>query len=183
MKNVLLAIIFVFSVSSYSSEHQVGVSYARINQDLEFKKPIKFEMDAIQLSYNYWLDSGLGFRLAVARSTETPNSIILDKKYTNKINALWKAHLTYKYEFNDDLSFIGGVGITEYHSTWWVDGKQPAWSEGIDSHKGSWFVGTQYRLFKNLLLELTYNYEYKKLKKGYGEEKTDSYSIGFTYNF
>ncbi len=165
------------------AQQEFNISYSRINQDLEFEKPIRLPMDAIQLSYTYWTDYGLGLRVAVARTSKTENSVNLDKKYTNKINALWKGHITYKYGLSGDLSIISGVGITEYHSTWWVDGIEPAWSKGTDSHRPSWFIGTQYRLVKDMFLEFNYSYEYKKFKKGYGEEKTDSYSIGFTYNF
>ena len=94
-------------------------------------------MDAIQLGYTYWTDYNLGLKLTVARSTEAPNSVILDKKYTNKINALWQAHIAYKYDF-DKLSLFSSAGITEYHTTWWVDGVEPAWSRGTDSHKPSY---------------------------------------------
>jgi len=88
------------------AQQEVNVSYLRVNQNLEFIKPIRFKMDSIQLGYTYWTDYGLGFRLNIARTTEAHNSVILNKKYTNKINALWQGHIAYKYDVGSKLSLI-----------------------------------------------------------------------------
>ncbi len=175
MKYLLLLISF-----NCFAQQEFNLSYLRVNQNLEFKEPIRFKMDAIQLGYTYWTDYNLGLKLTVARSTETPNSVILYKKYTNKINALWQAHIAYKYDF-DKLSVFASTGITEYHTTWWVDGVEPAWSKGTDSHKPSYCFGAQYKIETNFKLESSYCHMYDKDKKGYGIETTDGFNIGITY--
>lgn len=180
---VMKALILLLLSFSVFAEHELNVSYLRINQNLEFEKPIRFKMDAVQLGYTYWTDYNVGFKLAVARSTETPSSVIETEKFSNKINALWKAQLAYRYNATDNLKLIGGAGITEYHASWWVSGVKPPWGRGTDSFKPSWFVGFQYHINKNVLIESTYGYEYKKMKQDYGEEKTDSFSIGLSYIF
>lgn len=182
MKYIIPSLLLLLSINCFSQE-EFNVSYLRINQNLEFEQPIRFKMDAIQLGYTYWTDYNIGLKIALARSTNTPNSVILDKKYENKINALWKAQIVYRERYSNNLSYISGVGITEYHSTWKVDGKEPSWSKGTDSHKPSWFVGVQYQINKDILIESVYSLEYEKHKEGYGDETTESFSIGFSYIF
>tara|TARA_Y100000034_G_scaffold136730_1_gene215290 strand:+ start:1737 stop:2279 length:543 start_codon:yes stop_codon:yes gene_type:complete len=180
MVKYLLALVISFSAAA---ESELGVSYSRINQKLDFAQPIHFKMDAIQLSYTkYWL-GGLGTEIAVARSTETPNAYFIDKHYQNKINALWSAHVVYKRPVTDRLNIKAGVGITEYHSTWRVNGVEPDWSKGTDSHKPSWFIGIQYDWHKWLTFEAGYRFQYEKTKVGYGEETTDSITSGITVRF
>lgn len=165
------------------AEQEFNVSFSRINQDLEFKDRIEFDMNAVSVSYSYFTEYGLGAEIAISRSTETPNTVILDTKYQNKINALWSGSIVYKYRYDNDLAFKYGVGITEYHSTWKVDGVEPAWSSGSDSHKPSYFIGAQYRLFNDLFLEASVRKMYEKMKEDKGREITYSANIGFTYVF
>jgi hypothetical protein len=180
MKYITL-ILTLLSTAVFASQ-EVSISYMRINQNLEFKQPINFKMDALNIGYSYWHDSGFGIKIDVARSTETANSFILAKKYTNKIPSLWQGHLAYKYDF-DKLSLIVSAGITEYKSVWWVDGKKPAWSEGSDSYKPSWCIIGQYRIERNFKIKGSYCDMYEKYKKGYGPETTDAISIGLVYLF
>ena len=165
------------------AEQEFNISYSRINQDLEFASPIRFDMDAVSISYSYFSDIGLGAEIAVSRSTVAPNTVLLDTKYENKINALWSASLVYKYKLTNDFSVKAGYGMTEYHSTWKVDSVEPAWSNGTDSHKGSWFIGGQYRISGNLFLEASYRKMYEKMKENKGREITYSSNVGLTYLF
>jgi len=178
MKYLLLLISFNCLASD-----EFNVSFLRINQVLKFSEPIHFKMDAVQLGYTYWHDSGLGFKLNVARSTDTPNAFYIGKDYRNKINALWQGQITYKYDVNDKFSLISCIGITEYHSTWKVDGIEPSWSKGTDSHKPSYCVGFQYDIEPRVKIEAMYSYMYFKDKENYGEEVTYAFGAGLTYSF
>lgn len=184
MIKYLLVLLMSFNVMAESVvTHELNLSYSRVNQKLGFKQPILFKMDAIQVSYTYYWWKGLGTEIAVARSTETPNAYYIDKHYQNKINALWSAHMVYSYPLNDTISIKAGIGITEYHSTWKVNGEEPEWSEGTDSHKPSWFVGLQAWWNENVSWEVGYRFQYEKMKEGYGEEVTDSITSGLTVRF
>ena len=179
MKYLLLLLVSV----SAMAEQEINLSYSHINQDLEFENRIEFDMPAVSVGYSYFSEYGLGVELAVSRSTETPNTIELDTKYQNKINALWSGSVVYKYGLSDDINLKTGVGITEYHTTWKVNGVEPAWSKGTDSHKPSYFVGIQYRLYGNLFLEASYRKMYEKMKEDRGREVTYAHNIGLTYLF
>lgn len=172
----------IYSVKA-NADQEINISYSHINQDLEFDNRIEFDMPSVSLSYSYFTDMGLGIELAISRSTDAPNTIKLNTEYTNKINALWSLSGVYKYKLNDDFSFKVGAGITEYHSTWTVNGTEPAWSKGTDSHKPSWFIGFQYRLIDNLYLEGSRRFMYEKMKEDKGREVTYSHNIGLTYLF
>lgn len=165
------------------AEQEFNLSYSHIDQDLEFKPRIEFDMKAVSLSYSYFTDLGLGLELAVSRSTETPNTIALDKKYVNKINASWSASVVYKYELTGNHFVKVGAGLTEYHSTWWVNGKEPSWSKGTDSHKPSYFLGYQYKFSESFLLETSYRFMYEKEKEERGREVTSAFNLGFTIAF
>ena len=175
-------ILLLLSLNVFA-DSEVNVSYLRVNQTLEFKDPIRFKMDALQIGYTYWSSYGLGLKLMVARSTEAANSVYIDKDYRNVIHSLWQAQIAYKYEVNEKLSLIAAIGATEYNSTWRVDGVEPSWSKGSDSHTPSWSVGFQYDIEPNVKIEAMYNYMYYKDKEGYGIETTDALGVGLVYTF
>lgn len=176
----LLVLLVCFSVHA---EQEFNISYSHIDQDLEFANRIEFDMKAVSVSYSYFSDWGLGAEIVVSRSTETPNTIVLDTKYTNKINALWSASVVYKQKINDDHFVKYGAGITEYHSTWKVDGEEPSWSKGTDSHKPSYFVAYQYRMYENVFFETSYRFMYEKQKEDKGREITSAANFGVTVLF
>ena len=81
------------------------------------------------------------------------------------------------------MSLIASVGITEYHTTWKVDGVKPPWHHDADSHMPSWSVGFQYDIEPNVKIEAMYNYMYYKDKKNYGIETTDAIGVGVAIAF
>lgn len=165
------------------AEQEINLSYSHINQDFNFANRIEFDMLAASVSYSYFTDMGLGVELGLSRSKETKNTIKLDTLYENKINFLWSGSVVYKYELSDNFNVKAGVGITEYKSTWKVNGVEPSWSKGSDSYKPSWFLGLQYKLTDSLSVEFSRRYMYKKMKADKGEEVTYAHNIGFTYSF
>lgn len=181
MKHFILILLLLIGFNSHSSEYEVGVSYARVNQDLF--GTISFPMDATIIDLTYWNDSGLGFRLSTGKSTETANSLFVKGfHYTNKIDSLWSGTLLYKYEF-DKWSTEFGVGKTDYKATWKVNGIIPVWGDNSADSDWSYYAGIRYKIEDNILLKLTYADWYRKEKSGYGRETTRGFIVGLAYLF
>lgn len=157
----------------------VELGALRINQNLFGS--IKFPMNAISLSSTVWYKD-FGFKLLIAKSNKTKNSVDLDKKYTNKIDHLFSATILYKYQINNKFSFVSGVGFTTYKTSWKVDGVDPWWKNDTDDDI-SYQASIVYEIDKNKSIEFGYTDYYRKNKKGFGKETTNGYSLSFSYKF
>ena len=163
------------------SQQEFNASYLRINQNLF--NTIEFPMDAVELSYSYISDNGLGLRLGLGRSTETANSLYVEGlRYSNKINAIYTSEVFYRYDISNDFSFDFGVGKTDYKSTWHVNGEKPAWSDGTDSD-WSYHSRINWKVKDNISLTLGYSDIYRKDKPEKGREETRYFKAGFSYIF
>lgn len=173
--------LFLLLISFNTLAHsELTLSYARINQKL-FDK-ISFPMEAVKIDYDYVSKYDFGVNLSLARSTETANELNHNIEYKNKITALYSASVFYRYELTNNLSFDAGVGITDYKSTWKVNGVIPEWGYGTDSDT-SYFLKANYQLNQDWSLSAAYYNFYRKNKKGYGREETTAFSIGLKYVF
>lgn len=157
----------------------IGLGTLRINQNLFGN--IKFPMNAISLKSTAWYKD-FGFKILVAKSNGTKNSIELDKKYTNKIDYLISSVFLYKYKINNEWSIIPGVGYTDYKTTWKVDGKKVFWSNDKDSDI-SYHLSFRYEININSSIELGYTDYYRKNKTDFGKETTRGYTASFIYKF
>lgn len=158
---------------------EIEIGALKINQNLFGN--IKFEMNTVSVASTVWYKN-FGFKVLVAKSEKTKNSIILDEKYTNKIDSLIYSSILYKYEINKRFSIITGVGYTSYETTWLVDNIKPKWSKDKDSDI-SYSVSLRYDINKNSAVELGYTDYYRKSKKGYGQEKTTGFNVSYIYKF
>ena len=176
MKYLLL----ILSFNCFAQE-EFNISYLRINQNLF--DTINFQMDAVEVSYSYITDYGVGARIGLGRSTETANSLYVEGlRYSNKINAIYTGELFYRYELGNKFSFDLGVGKTDYKSTWHVNGVKPAWSDGTDSD-WSYHSRVNWKIEDNISLTFGYSDIYRKDKPGKGREETRYFKAGFTYIF
>jgi len=163
------------------AQQEINVSYLRINENLF--DTIAFKMDAVQASYSYIHETGLGIRLDVARGVETANSLYVEGLlYQDKINALFGGSVIYRYDINDKYSFDVGVGKVDYHSTWKVNGVEPEWSKGTDSD-WAYHANVHYHLEGDAYLTFGYSDIYRKHKENYGRETTRYFKVGFSYRF
>lgn len=158
----------------------IEVGALRINQNLFGN--IKFQMNAISLGSTVWYKD-FGLKVLMAKSSETENSINLDKKYTNKIDNLYSVMALYKYQINDNFSFISGVGYTTYQTSWEVNGVKPeGWATDTDSDI-SYHGAIRYTLDDNYSFDIGYSDFYKKNKVGFGKETTRGINASFIYKF
>lgn len=183
MKKLILGVALSLSLSApVLAEHSVSLSYLKVRQDLF--NTISFSANAAQIGYNYFHSSGLGFKVTLARSTQTGDSLYkgTGEFYQNKINSLYQVQVLYRYSITEQLSAVIGYGITEYKSTWLVDGVAPHWSHGSDAGKG-YSYGLQYKYSNKLRFEGYIEKPYDKFKDGKGREETYVASVGFSYSF
>ena len=173
-------ILLILSFNCFAQE-EFNVSYLRINQNLF--DTIEFQMDAVEVSYLYIAESGIGARIGLGRSTETANSLYVEGlRYSNKINAIYTGEVFYRYELDNKFSFDLGVGKTDYKSTWHVNGVKPEWSSGTDSD-WSYHSRLNWKIEDNINLTFGYSDIYRKDKPGKGREETRYFKAGFTYIF
>jgi hypothetical protein len=189
MKNLVKAVLLsaVLISTNVFAKGEVGAGYSHINQDFHFEKSIKFDMPTVMLSYTHYLKDyeGLGLELTASRSMETDNSVVLDTKYTNRIDFAYSVSVVYKHHFNyllsNDWYVKSGVGLTEYRSTWTQDGVEPSWSKGWDSYKPSLVLGVGYNISEDFSIDINHRWMYHKVKEGYGVETTNSWNISLVY--
>jgi hypothetical protein len=180
---LLLATLAFLNPITASAGQEVGFGYQRVQQNLAFKQDIKFPMDAAFISYSYYHDSGIGLRASLSHSRVTDNSSSGgDYFYQNQIDFMYQVQIAYRYSLTEDIHLLVAYGVTDYHTTWWVDREEPHWSKDTDSGKSITY-GFQWDVSSRLSWEMTAGKPYEKVKEGYGKEETYVVTIGLVYKF
>lgn len=176
----LIIILSLISINSIAEDYELGISYARVNQELF--GTISFPMDAVIINGTVWNDAGFGVRLSIGRSTMTANSMyVKGRQYSNKIKALYSASALYRFNIGK-FKVITGVGKTDYKSVWTVNGESPVWANGTDSD-WSYYAEITYPVEGSVYLSFGYADIYRKDKAGQGREETRAFTAGFVYLF
>ncbi len=185
LKALALGLALTLTTPIYAGDYEVFAHYTRIDQELF--GTIKFPMEALTGGVGYWTDNTdygkLGVRLTVGKSTEAVDAnAVQGKVYKNTIDSMFSYDILYGYEVLDNSTLFVSIGKTDYRTTWLVNGEEPAWSKDTDSD-WSYGVGWNVKLNDYFSYELSYKNIYRKMKEGYGKEKTRGVYSGFTFRF
>lgn len=167
------------SFGAKAVEHETTISYGKINQDLY--GTVEFDMPAIMLSYTAWGES-LGLRLRAGKTWQAKNELhTRGFKFENQIDQLTTIAVMYRYNYQG-FQLAGGLGYTDYKTTWEVNDSRPSWANDTDSGV-SYHVELSYDVSDSFRVGIEYADLYSKNKEHYGKESTDMLLLNLSYVF
>jgi hypothetical protein len=171
----LLTLLLLCPLSN-AVEYEAGVKTIYIEQKLF--GTIDFRQPTTTVVGNVWLDNGFGLGVTIGKSSEVNNSKHIEGlEYSNAIKLFASYSVMFKHSIYDGIELYADVGVTDYRTSWKVNGKPPAWAHGMDSDY-HWGFGVRYEIANDVILSVSYVDYYRK-----SNETTVGYSIGLTKFF